>query len=735
MEKMKMRIIMTELRKIFSNRIFLLIIAVVFIMNAYLMFRTANSDDAKPSDYKYIYSELEGLTDSEKLAVFDERINNSTQGLYDYNWELYYELANECYDVVNYKAYLENIETQAESMQSISIFANPDTFNYRSIIKTPSAYQNVQEVQPVFDVSQGIILATDNDFSDILIGFILLFSVLSVMISDREQGMSCLLFSLKRGRSYLLFMKFVALAITVFSVVSLIYLENLIISSYIYGLGNLLRPIQSINGFIGCNLNINVLLYLVVYILFKSASIFLIGTVLSLVAIFTKNTISFYGISAVTIIIEVILYKFIEPLSIYSIFKYINIISFTKINDIFCNYKNINFFEYPVPLISSSFTAIITSIVILSFIAAYIYAKNRNLEFRRLRLKFINRNEKCIHSGIFYTLYKSIVLQKGSVIICIFISVSVFMTQSFSKEYDISDVYYKYYVTQLDGEIDDSTNDFMISEDKHFQELNYRIDELSQSAIGFSAELNELQKEYAPSMGFYLVKERYDKIKNEKYACIFYDTGYKRMFGKNGYDDDMKYSLMSMLLCIFLISPMIANDNKYHMQSVINSTSSGKKQYIKRNVIIASIYGCLSGFIWLIGYSINIYKFYGFNGLNASIHSITDFIALPLNIKVWQYIVLIYLLRIIVIIFASLIMLYISSKCKNTTIALLVNFAIFVLPVIMYLLGADIMVNTGFNPLLSVNALLNNFSIIQLVFPVVILGVLVSIKIKSYISL
>ena len=172
MEKRKMRVITTELRKIFNNRIFLLIIAVVFIMNAYLMFRTANSDDAKPADYKYIFSELEGLSDSEKLAVFDERIINSTQGLYDYNWELYYELANECYDVVNYKSYLENIETQAESMRSISIFANPDTFNYRSIAKTPSAYQNVQKVQPVFDMSRGIILATDNSFSDILVGFI-----------------------------------------------------------------------------------------------------------------------------------------------------------------------------------------------------------------------------------------------------------------------------------------------------------------------------------------------------------------------------------------------------------------------------------------------------------------------------------------------------------------------------------------------------------------------------------
>ena len=494
-----MRVITTELRKIFSNRIFLLIIAVVFIMNAYLMFRTANSDDAKPSDYKYIYSELEGLTDSEKLAVFDERINNSTQGLYDYNWELYYELANECYDVVNYKSYLDNIETQAESMQSISIFANPDTFNYRSIVKTPSAYQNVQEVQPVFDVSQGIILATDNSFSDILIGFILLFAVLSVMISDREQGMSGLLFALKRGRNYLFFMKLVTLAITIFTVVSLIYLENLVISSYIYGLGDLLRPVQSLNGFIGCNLPINVFTYLLIYIVFKVAAMFVIVALMSLIVIFTKNTVTFYGISAFVLVMEGLLYQLIHPLSVYSIFRYINVIAFTKVNEIFGNYKNINFWEHPISLIPASICAVSIFVLICCILGTVLYAKKRNLEFRKIGLKFKpNKNSK-VHSAIYYTFFKSLVQQKGAIVIAACVFLMLFLNSSFVKEYDRVDVYYKYYVELLEGEIDDATVEFMFNEDNRFQELSAQIEDLSQSTTGFSVELNKLQKEYATS--------------------------------------------------------------------------------------------------------------------------------------------------------------------------------------------------------------------------------------------
>ncbi len=214
-------------------------------------------------------------------------------------------------------------------------------------------------------------------------------------------------------------------------------------------------------------------------------------------------------------------------------------------------------------------------------------------------------------------------------------------------------------------------------------------------------------KKLAPEMGFVSIKDRYEQIKNIENAQIFYDTGYKRMFGKVSYDDDMKYALITMLLCIFLISPLIANDNKYRMQSIINSTSSGKKLYIRHNVICAVFYGFVSAVIWLVGYSVEIYQFYKFRGLDAPVQSIIDFLYFPISFKVWQYLAVIYLLRIVSVIISALIMLFISSKCKNTTMAFLVNFAVFALPIIVYLLGADIMVNVGMNPFLSVNVVMN----------------------------
>lgn len=720
-----MRILAVELQKLFSSKVFLLIIAVVFVLNGYLVFRTANSGDAKPEQYKAVYEEIEGLSDAEKLQWLDERLNeyDRQQG---YSWIVLAELYDECADIVGYSEYLDSIDSQAESMTRVSIFAKPDTFNYRSIVKTPSAYKKVRDVVLVFDISKGVNLATDNSFTDILCGFIVLFAVLSLMISDREQGISGLLFALKRGRGRLLLTKLTALAITVFCAVSLIYAENLIIMQSIYGLGNLSRPVQSISGFIGCNLKISVFQYLFLYVIFKSLAMFTIGSLLSMIAVNTKNTVQFYGISAIILISEGVLYAVIHPLSVYSIFRYINLISFTEVNEIFCNYKNINFFGYPIPLIPTATVALIIITLITAELSVIFYAKKRNLEFKKINFKFkINKSQK-IHSPIYYTFNKSLILQNGLVIIAIFIALSAFMSENFVKKYDITDVYYRYYTELLNGQSPEEVKSFIADETRRFDELNTKASELMQTSDGLSAELKEIQKQLAPRSGFYLLKERFETIKNIKNTQIFYDTGYKRMFGVNGYNDDMKYSLLAVMLCIFLISPMISNDNKYRMMSVINATSSGNRRYIRRNIAVSAIYGIISAMLWLIPYTATVSQYYGFSGLNSSIRSIIDFADFSINMSVLQYLLMIYLLRTLALIICSLIMLWISSECRNITTAVLINSAVFALPVAIYLFGAKIMVNVGFNAMLSVNIIFNNISFIHFLPAIVLLTAFIS---------
>ena len=168
------------------------------------------------------------------------------------------------------------------------------------------------------------------------------------------------------------------------------------------------------------------------------------------------------------------------------------------------------------------------------------------------------------------------------------------------------------------------------------------------------------------------------------------------------------------------------------MSSIINSTSSGRNRYIIRNITVASAYGLFAALLWIIPYIITIFQYYGSDGLKATIRSIAFFKYFIIDMTVLQYLIFISLLRIIFSVFLSLIMLWVSMKCNSAASAILINFAVFALPVLIYLLGAEFIINIGFNPLLSVNVILNDYTPIQLAIVPIIFAFIIISKIKNY---
>ena len=725
-----MRIFYTELQKLFSSRIFLLILAAVFVLNGYLLFRT--SKDHPPEQYREIYEVLVDRPDTAKLAWL-ERVANDFSGQYGYNFTVITELYEECQNVVQYQDFLDNVDAQAKSMSGVSIFAKPDTFNYRSILRTPPAYAHMRDVVPRFDVSRGILLATDNRFTDLLLSLIVLFAVLSLMLSDREQGMSGLLFSTKKGRGTLLLIKLYALALTLFAVTIALYVENLLIGAHLYGLGDLSRPVQSLYGFIGCNLKISTSTYLVCYILFKWGSMLAIGMVLSCIAQGTKGTVGFYSVSATVLLFEGVTYALIQPLSMFSVLHHINLIGFTRGTQLFCNYRNINFFDYPVELIPTAVAAVIMSIILFGSLSVWLYTGRRNLEFHRL-LHHAGNHATKVHTPLYYTLYKSLILQKGIVMVLIFIAVAVFQAEQFTKQYDRTDAYYRYYTEQLQGEITEEDFSYCIAESRRFAEIEGQIHQLEMHGASYY-QTESLYRQLEPSSGFLKMYNRLQTIADNPDARMFYDTGYLRMLGKSpleGYDDDMKYALTAMLLCVFLISPLIAGDNRCRMRYLIYASATGKKQYLLRNLGTALLYGTFTALLWMIPYALTVRQYYGADELGAALQSMTAFLEFPLHMNVGCYLLLTGFLRLLAVLFCAVCMLWISAFSRNVTSAVLINAAVFVLPILLYLLGTKSAINIGCNAFLSVNAVMDGCSSVQFMVPVMMLSVLAGMTWKRW---
>src|SRR5699024_7708896 len=84
---------------------------------------------------------------------------NYTESLWAEKY-LYEHVIEEIENVNQYADYLEKIDTDANMMQSVSIFAKPNTFPYRNITKTPEDFEHLKGNELTVAPSKGVIMAT-----------------------------------------------------------------------------------------------------------------------------------------------------------------------------------------------------------------------------------------------------------------------------------------------------------------------------------------------------------------------------------------------------------------------------------------------------------------------------------------------------------------------------------------------------------------------------------------------
>ena len=109
-------------------------------------------------------------------------------------------------------------------------------------------------------------------------------------------------------------------------------------------------------------------------------------------------------------------------------------------------------------------------------------------------------------------------------------------------------------------------------------------------------------------------------------------------------------------------------------------------------------------------YCRSISDYYSHDGLSAPVRSIAELSDFSLDITVLQYIILVTALRAAALLLIALTMLWASVKSRSVTVAVLVNSALFALPIIICLLGVEIMADIGASALLRSNCILNGLS-------------------------
>ncbi|MBD5128509.1 MAG: hypothetical protein HDT43_01070 [Ruminococcaceae bacterium] len=679
-----MRVLFCELRKIFSSGIFIFIVSAAVILNLYLCF-TADPVEVSDEQYRAFFDELDGISDAEKTAAISAKIDEL------YNGEYTFDMVNRLYFlrgeleqaelIADYKNYLSEIDASAERMTSVSIFAKKDSFAYKNITRTPAAYNAVRGVAPAYSRSEGIRLAIDDPSCDIMLIFCALTAVVVLIVKERESGITALIKPLRHGRAHLASAKSAAVLLCIIVTGILLYGSALAVGAARFGLGDLSLPVQSLSGFIGCNLPINIGTAMALIFIVKIAAAFLAALIFECLCT-ALYSIYAYIAAAVITAAEVIMFVIIDGNSWAAVFGKINLAAFSQSAGVFKNYLNINIFGEPCNIIFVTIISLAVGIIGFFILQNFLFSRIAIKDFKTRRI--IPSIRYIPKKPFSYAVYKQFATHNGALIILLILGVQIYLAANYRIEFNTDDMRYRAYCVQFSQMTEQQADEFAETEKRRFEELHERI------LTADLAEMQEIHDELSAEDGFKRAYEqqRYISALDSNNKAMFYQTGWRRLFGADGYAEDMQLTLFAALGICFGISPLIAYDNRRRLGYLLYTNPHGKRGYFRRNTAVSAIASALISIAVNVPRITGILSLYKTDGAEFSIRCIPEFERF-FDIPIAAYIALLCVLRTLSLILCGWVILFISSKCNNVSAALLISMAVFALPVMLYLAGAE----------------------------------------------
>lgn len=677
---------LAEWRKLFSWKPLLIILALLLSVNAFLLFHQEQKTKVSASFYQVLWEEISDKTDAEKLEYLQQELENESyynkDGTVDYDrYILMDRFREQLESILSYDNYIESIENKTSAFSTGMFNIDKNTFTYRKNSHLPEVYKNVKNTVPVFDISAGIIKLTENRYSDLFCCIFLFIAAILMIIRDREQNTIFLLRSTKNGQQTLLLNRFLLMFIISVIVTLVFFTESLIISRYFYRFGSLSRPVQSLDGFIGCALPVSVLEYLSIYFLIKCIFMFLLGSAFIFICQTAKSNIHIYITTAFFLGTEYVLYKKTSGL-----FSQLNVFCISDINQMTKTYHDINLFGYPFSRLNISIIAMLAVIAFCVILSLY-FDKKHISSYRSYSFALNKIKTKRIMSRSGYVFFHSLIGQKAVYACAVLVIISAFQFFSFEKPYDINDTYYHAYVNQTEGPVTDDVNIFFDEENIRFDSIEKQYNKLLETGEN-TAQLYTLEKQLEPRQAMQELENHIQKTKEsvKSEACIFYDSGYIRLFSFLS-EEKTRIMLIAFIYLVFTISPLIASDFENGMINIIRSTTCGKRNYYKDKIITASVYAVLTFITLWFPYFNSIKEKYTFPYYSSMIQNVRGFEQFPFHISILTFATAYFVIIFIGILLSSMIMLLISRFTKSRMSATILNSCVFILPPVLKLIG------------------------------------------------
>ncbi|MGL5576023.1 MAG: hypothetical protein ACRDCW_10830 [Sarcina sp.] len=665
----------------------------------------------------------------EDIDYFDSIYSNSQEKVFGH-----LDILNKYLDQLKYKnsygQYIETVLTQADNMGSHSVFQKNNSFSNKNMLKTKEDYTKVKNLEIGMDVSDGIVKATSFGITDLLIIIIISVMIFYLITEEKNQETISLSNTMKHGKFKFCISKIFCIILTSISITLIFYGINLLLGEYLYGFGDLSRSIQSINKFVESTLLINILEYMILFIVSKLLIIVTLTLVTTFLAIILKEVKIVYASVFIFTLMQYSLYIFIPENSYLSLFKFINIFSFANVFNILSKYKNINLFNFAINLKFLFF--VICIVGILGLYISSVYCLKNNIQINLRYSKKISKKQYLPNNIFSYEIGKILFGKKILILFIIMIVVAINQVYSFEKIYNLSKGQYTYYANILkDENLDEIINNEIEKFDLIDKNVSQAFNDFENGSItkeeyrniNFSANVLKQKQE----LFYNEVLPQYEYIKNKSI-----ESGIKLSFINKYFLEDISSKssekikiLYALVIMIFLSSTLILMDTENDFLNIVSTYKNGQEKYVISKILLAFIFSCITVVIIYMPDYILAFREYGSEYLKENILSAQAYSGF-ISMSIAEFLVIANIIRIFSLFVVSLIIMYLSISLKKYFSVITIVLITLAFPLILSE-KISILDKLSFNRFLLIETLMRDlitFVIVIIILIVVLLFVL-----------
>lgn len=584
-----------------------------YSVNAYLaLHETINKED--------LAAEAERLESLSRTMIREQVLPDSmfAETLVG-EYSLYGQLVDEIEQVAGYEQYLTVVKKNAQKKLNSTLYRQQESV-LREAEKVVADFAAMEDVQAELCPTKGMSLFFKMDLQEffLVIGVFLVASTLVSM--ELEEGAIRLLRCTKHGRRRVVFAKVLAGAGLIAAYVGLMLGLRFLITIAGYGTQCLSASVVSMVGVSGCILPVTIGQGALLFAGFKLLAYLALFFLLLLLALLLQQPWKMYVFAGGPVALFWAAYALIDVNSWLAGLKWMNPVAFLDTGTLLFTYKNITLFGYP----ATYRTCMVVACLILALIClmlctpAFLHVlpgrKTGNVRLAGW-LETLVSAVTGRRSLVGYELRKWSFYQSGGIILLL-LAAGLLMTYSpvADQVYTEEEIYYRYYVQQMEGEWSEEKMETLLVERQRLLELEEKLwsgevqDSLTQSY--YSKQLKRKQGlEKAIRYGEFL--------EEQGNGTFIYEQGYERLFGKREPTTLFLYRCVSLAVMTFLSVLLYGIERRTGMQQLIRISFKGEKSVRIRKHINTLLMGTLIFVIVYIPWFVNVFSVYGTNGVSA----------------------------------------------------------------------------------------------------------------------